>query len=321
MSRRREETADTRRQFLRTLGAGAAVVGLGGASALFAQDTTPTTLSATTLRDGLIQINGAGGNVVVLRSADGLLMVDSGAAEHARQLIEFVTTQFGAVPVQVLFNTHWHLDHTGGNDAIVRNGVTAVSHENTRLWMSTKFFVDWENRRYMPRAAAALPNKTFFSHERQPLELTFGGTKVSYAHLLGAHTDGDIYVAFPEHNVIVAGGVVTADEYPILDYITGGWMGGMVDATQKLIAMSDSETLIVPASGPPRTRSDLEKQLEMVETVRQRIEAIALQGRGVEDMIAEEITKDFDARYRGDPGLFITNAYEGMWWRLRGTVA
>ena len=116
--------------------------------------------------------------------------------------------------------------------------------------------------------------------------------------MLGAHTDGDIYVAFPEHNVIVAGGVVTADEYPILDYITGGWIGGMVEATQKLIAMSDAETLIVPASGPPRRRADLEMQFEMLETVRKRIEAIALEGRGVEDMIAEEITKEFDARYR-----------------------
>ena len=321
MSRRRGAKFDrTRRQLLRTIGAGAAIAGLGSARVLCAQNTA-STLSATPLRDGLTQIGGAGGNVVVLRSADGLLMVDSGAAEHAQRLTAFVAEQFESAPVRILFNTHWHLDHTGGNDSIVRDGVTAVSHENTRLWMSTKFFVDWENRRYLPRAAAALPNKTFLSHEPQPQELTFGGTKVSYAHLLGAHTDGDIYVAFPEHNVIVAGGVVTADEYPILDYITGGWMGGMVDATQKLIAMSDAETLIIPASGPPRTRSDLEMQLEMVETVRQRIEAIALQGRGVEDMIAEEITKDFDARYRGDSGLFITNAYEGMWWRLRGTVA
>ena len=321
MSRRRGKTADhTRRQLLRAIGAGAAIVGLGGARVLCAQDTT-STLGATTLRDGLIQIGGAGGNVVVLRGADGLLMVDSGAAEHAQQLTAFVARQFDSAPVRVLFNTHWHLDHTGGNDAIVRDGVTAVSHENTRLWMSTKFFVDWENRRYMPRAANALPNKTFLSHELQPQELTFGGTKVSYGHLLGAHTDGDIYVAFPEHNVIVAGGVVTADEYPILDYITGGWMGGAVEATQKLIAMSDAETLIVPASGPPRRRADLEMQFEMLETVRKRIEAIALEGRGVEDMIAEEITKDFDARYRGDSGLFITNAYEGMWWRLRGTVA
>ena len=188
--------------------------------------------------------------------------------------------------------------------------------------MSTKFFVDWENRRYMPRAADALPNKTFLSHE-----LATPGTdlrrhqSVQYGHLLGAHTDGDIYVAFPEHNVIVAGGVVTADEYPILDYITGGLDGrrGRSDAeAHRDVGRRDADR---SASGPPRRRADLEMQFEMLETVRKRIEAIALEGRGVEDMIAEEITKDFDARYRGDSGLFITNAYEGMWWRLRGTVA
>jgi cyclase len=320
MGRRPTEADRTRRQFLHSIGAGAAIVGLGGARALYAQNAA-STLTVTRLRDGLMQIGGAGGNVVVLGGGDGVLMVDSGAAEHAQELTAFMAERFSSAPVRVLFNTHWHLDHTGGNDAIVRDGVTVVSHENTRLWMSTKFFVDWENRRYMPRASTALPNKTFFSHELQPQELNFGATKVAYGHLQGAHTDGDIYVALPEHNVIVAGGVVTADEYPILDYITGGWMGGIVEATNKLIAMSDAETLIVPAAGPPRTRADLVAQVDMLETVRTRIETIALEGRGVEDMIAENITKDFDARYGGDPGLFIMNAYEGMWWRLRGTVA
>lgn len=309
-----------RRELLRGLGIGAALAGFGGLRALHAQSSTPS-LSATSLRDGLVQIGGAGGNVVVLHGSEGLLLVDSGAADRASDLTKLIAAQVGSMPVRVLFNTHWHLDHTGGNDTLVRDGVTVVSHENTRLWMSTKFFVDWENRRYFPRAAAALPNKTFFSHEPQPQEIDFGGTKVLYGHLPGAHTDGDIFVSFPEHNVIAAGGVVTADEYPILDYITGGWIGGVVDATKRLITMADSNTLIVPGSGPPRRRADLEAQLEMLETVRERIEAIALQGRGVQDMLDENITKEYDARYRGDSALFITNIYEGGWWRLRGTVA
>jgi glyoxylase-like metal-dependent hydrolase (beta-lactamase superfamily II) len=200
--------------------------------------------------------------------------------------------------------------------------MSVIAHENTRLWMSTKFFVDWENKRYMPRAREALPNKTFLNSDPQPQELAFGKDKVVYAQLMQAHTDGDIYVAFPQHNVIVAGGTVTASSYPVLDYITGGWIGGMVESTQKLIEMSDAHTLIIPDFGPPQRRTDLEAQLKMLETVRERIEAIALQGRGVDDMIAEEITKEFDARYGSDSALFISNAYEGMWWnRIRGIVA
>ena len=192
---------------LRTIGAGAAIVGLGGARVLCAQDAT-SALSATTLRDGLIQIGGAGGNVVVLRGADGLLMVDSGAAEHAQQLTAFVAQQFASAPVRVLFNTHWHLEHTGGNDALCRS-VTIVAHENTRLWMSTEFYVDWQNP--VRAARAARSEQTFFS--TRSLEIEFGGPRSRTASA-GAHTDGDIYVRFPEHNVIVAGGAVTAGEYP-----------------------------------------------------------------------------------------------------------
>lgn len=309
-----------RRLLLRTFCIGTALVGTGALRHLHAQSAGEP-LAAANLRGNLVQITGAGGNVVALPSPDGLLMIDSGSGDRAADLKQFLAQQVGPAPVTTLFNTHWHLDHTGGNDTFVRDGVTAIAHENTRLWMSTKFFVDWENRRYLPRASAALPNKTFLSHERQPLELDFGGTKVVYELFAGAHTDGDIVVRFPEHNVIAAGGVVTADEYPILDYITGGWIGGLVDATKRLIAMTDSETLIVPDRGPARRRTDLEAQLQMLETVRERIEAIALEGRGVEAMIDENITKEFDERYRGDAALFITNIYEGGWWRLRGTVA
>ena len=157
---------------------------------------------------------------------------------------------------------------------------------------------------------------------RQPLSVEFGGETIGYGHLLEAHTDGDIYVHFPERNVIVAGGAVTAGRYPVLDYITGGWIGGMADATTKLLGMMDAETLVVPDVGPVQRRADLEAQVTMLQTVRERIEGIALQGRGVEDMIAEAITKEFDARYAGDSARFIEHAYESMWWsRLRGIVA
>jgi cyclase len=280
-------------------------------------------LTVTELKDGLCVVTGAGGNVVVLAKPEGLLLVDSGSAERANDLLGLLNQRFRGAPIGVLFNTHWHLEHTGGNDAIAAHGVkTIVAHENTRLWMSTKFYVEWEDRYYQRRAPTSRPNKTFFTSDKQPLELAFGGERVAYGQLTEAHTDGDIYVHLPEHNVIVAGGAVTAARYPVLDYITGGWIGGMVEATQKLIGLADASTLIIPDVGPPQKRADLEEQVKMLSTVRERIEAIALQGRGVQDMIAEAITKEFDERYSADSAQFITNAYQSMWWsRLRGIVA
>jgi glyoxylase-like metal-dependent hydrolase (beta-lactamase superfamily II) len=314
-----------RRQFLRQLG-GAGVAALAGgvpARAARAQSPRSSDLALTDLGGGLAVVAGAGGNVVVHSGREGLLLVDSGAAAHAAALKGFLGERFGNAPVGVLFNTHWHLDHTGGNDALVgERSIPVIAHENTRLWMSTKFYSDWEERHYERRAPAARPNRTFFTSDRQPLTLDFSGEAVSYGHLLEAHTDGDIYVRFPQHNVIVAGGAVTAERYPVLDFITGGWIGGMVDATTKLLAMTDDETLVVPDVGRVQRRSDLEAQRTMLTTVRERIEAIALQGRGIEDMLAERITKDFDSRYGEDSTQFIVNAYESMWWsRLRGIVA
>jgi glyoxylase-like metal-dependent hydrolase (beta-lactamase superfamily II) len=308
-----------RRDFIRLLGCAGAALLIGRRSA--AQHAH--SIATTELRGGLHVISGAGGNVVAWPADGALLLVDSGSPAAAPTLRSWLGERFGGVPVEVLFNTHWHVDHTGGNEQLAVAGATAIiAHENTRLWMSTAFDVEWEATHYERRPRAAWPNKTFFTSDQQPLTVDFGGETVQYGHLLEAHTDGDLYVHFPERNVIVAGGAVTAGRYPVLDYITGGWIGGMIDATNELLAMMDGETLVVPDVGPVQRRAALEEQAKMLTTVRERIEAIALEGRGVEDMIAAGITKEFDERYGTDSAQFIANAYEGMWWnRLRGIVA
>ena len=310
-----------RREFLGLLGGIGVVAAVAGRSGAARGQQAP--LAVAELRQGLQLISGAGGNVVARPDSGALLLVDSGSAESAAALRRLLGERFGAAPVTVLFNTHWHPDHTGGNDALVGPGAASIiAHENTRLWMSTEFDVEWENKHYERRARASWPNKTFFTSDQQPLTVDFGGETIAYGHLLEAHTDGDIYVHFRERNVIVAGGVVTAGRYPVLDYITGGWIGGMADATTKLLDMMDADTLVVPDVGPVQRRADLEAQVKMLQTVRERIEAIALEGRGVEDMLAADITKEFDAHYAGDSAQFVSNAYEGMWWsRLRGIVA
>ena len=187
--------------------------------------------------------------------------------------------------MRVLFNTHWHLDHTGGNDAVAPSGTTIVAHENTRLWMSTKFYVEWEDRATC-RARRRPAEQDLLLARAAAARRSFGGTEVDTA-ICPRLTPTATSTCVPGAQRDRRGRHRDGGRYPVLDYITGGWIGGLADATKKLIALSDAETLIVPDAGPPQRRADLEAQLAMLETVRERIEAIALQGRGVEDMIAE----------------------------------
>jgi cyclase len=308
----------SRRQFLHALGGVGVLLSGFTARAGRAQTTSDEPLAVTALRHGLLQITGAGCNVIALTGPEGLLLVDSGSRERAAELKRLLSAHFSGARVAVLFNTHWHLEHTGGNELLIEPDSAVVAHENTRLWMSTKFYVDWQDRRYPPRPPSARPNKTFFSSDPQPLELTFADEKVIYGHLLEAHTDGDIYVRFPQRNVIAAGGAVTTDAYPTLDYVTGGWIGGLIDATRKLIDMADADTLIIPQAGPAQSRRDLEAQHEMLSTVRERVEAMALKGHGIDEMIDANLTKEFDARFGADATQFIANTYQGLWWnRMR----
>lgn len=312
-----------RRQFLHGLGGGCLLLaGLGVRAPLRAQSISPA-LTVVPLREGLVQITGAGGNVVVLATSEGCAMVDSGGPEQAPHLSGLLAEHFGR-PVELLFNTHWHPDHTGGNDLFGRAGATICAHENTRLWMTTEFYVDWQDRTYPKRRPEALPTETFHSSDPQPIEAELGGHRMVYAHLKEAHTDGDIYVHFPQLNVVVAGGAMTAPEYPLIDYVTGGWIGGMIEANERLLELTDDETLIVPKTGPAQRRADLAAQIEMLTTIRERVEELAVEGKSAAEMLEAGITRDFESAWRGDVTQFLFNVYEGMWWtgsRLRGIVA
>lgn len=276
--------------------------------------------AATRLTENLIQITGAGGNVVLAVDAGGVAMVDSGTPEATSDLMKIVREQTSGRAVDALLNTHWHLAHTGGNEALRDGGAAIFSHENTRLWMSTQFYVYWEDRTYLPRAPAALPTDTFFSSDPQPLSLDVGRHRIEYAHLENAHTDGDIYAFFPNENVLVTGGAVAVGRYPIIDFSTGGWIDGLIDATAKLMEIADSETLIVPGAGPVQRRPHLQAQHEMVSAIRERVAERMRKGMSADEMMAEGITDDFDAAWgEGHLGrLFVSNIYADLAWRGPG---
>jgi cyclase len=298
-----------RRRFLQAAAAGVAGLTMSRWAAAGLLPSSAPPLAVTRLSDNLVMISGAGGNVVALSGPEGLLLVDCGAAEHSRRLQQTLATLPGGRRVHTVFNTHWHVDHTGANEFFRHAGANIIAHESTRLWMGTQIREQWENRIYQPRPREAWPTETFYY---KSCKLTFAGEPIEYGYLPQAHTDGDIYVYFRGQNVLVAGDVLSVGRYPVLDYCTGGWIVGMTDATQQLLALTDDHTRIIPGTGPVQTRADLQAEHDMLSTVYTTLWKMMRESLSAGDMIAARPTAQYDAKW-GDPGLFISNAYEGMY--------
>ena len=299
-----------RRSFLKAALAGAAGASLSPRA--FAGSPREA-IAVLPLSDQVVQITGAGGNVVALTGADGVLLVDSGDEERSKDLMRAVEKLPGGKQVHTLINTHWHWDHTGGNERFGKEKVKILAHENTRLWLGADFYCEWQNNKhYTPRPKLAWPTETFYTSGK----LTTNGEEVVYGYLPRAHTDGDIYVFFTKSNVLVAGGLVSAGSYPVLDYTTGGWIGGMADASKALLEVANKDTKIVPGMGPVQTYADLQAQTEMLATMRERLIDMLRHGVGTDDLAADPPTKEFNAKW-GDPQLFLANAYRGLWGHVR----
>jgi len=293
------------------------IILLSGASSAWA---ATGDFAITSLTDSLSSISGAGANVIVLETPDGLALVDSGTPEQAEGLLEFIDENFDGAPIRVLFNTNWRPEHTGANEAIAQRGATIIAHENTRLWMGTEYYVEWEEENYMPRPESALPTATFYSSDLQPLIYELGGHRIEYGHLAEAHTDGDIYVRFTDDDVIAVGDVLAVDAFPLLDYSTGGWIGGAQAATGRLIELAGPSTKFIAAEGTPQTRAALEAQLVMLDELRERIRLQMIQGKSVDEILAENVTEGYESL--PDPKRFVSNVYNGLWWggRIRGPI-
>jgi glyoxylase-like metal-dependent hydrolase (beta-lactamase superfamily II) len=274
------------------------------------EDSTP--LAATRLAPHVLLVRGAGGNVVVVSQPEELLIVNGGVAERAPSLTALVDREFPGQRARVLFNTDWHPEHTGLNASQGLAGVRIIAHENTKLWLGTEVSVRWANRIHKPLPPQALPSETFYTTGT----LTFGSERVEYAHLGQAHTDGDIYVFLPASNILIAGDVVTVGSYPVLDYSTGGWIGGMVTATRALLAVARADTQIVPGDGPVQTRAHLQAEHDMLAATRDRLVKMMKSGLSVDEMLAGAPTREFDPVW-GDPERFIRNAYPGLWGHVR----
>ena len=259
------------------------------------------------LNDRLSLVTGAGANVLALTSADGLVMVDSGATEFTDRLMGSVRQMSGG-RVATVFNTHWHLENTGGNEALRQAGATIVAHENTRLWMATPTWLPKEDRYRQPRPRAAHPDKTFYGDGT----MNAGGERIDYGYLIEAHTSGDIFVFFRDSNVLAVGDVAAPARDPELDYFTGAWIGGRVDAMDRLLALADDRTRIIPGFGQAMSRADLKTERDAMKTIYDRTVDRVREGDYVEDLIKEGVLNGL-ARTWKDPHKFLYDLQKGLW--------
>jgi cyclase len=289
-----------RREFLLALAGGAAALSIPRAA-------IGQTNSTTKLADKVTLVTGAGNNIVVLSGGGESLLVDCGEAAHAQVLLTL------AGRVTTVFNTHWHPESTGANDAMAKAGAKLVSQVNTELWMTQEIIHDWEKKVFPPRAKIALPSETFFTTGMT----TFGGEPIEYGLMPMAHTDGDIFVHFMQSNILVVGDVVQAGRFPYLDYPTGGWIGGMQAAHRTVLDRADDTTKIVPATGPVMTKAEVQASLDLLTKVRDQLVKLLKEGKGPQDMIDAKAMKDFEGQLTGDPDTFIFTAYRGLWAHVR----
>jgi cyclase len=247
--------------------------------------------------------------VIAFANNAGSVLVDTGDAARAAGVLRLAGT------VNRVFNTHYHLESTGGNDVMAQAGATIVAHLNTRLWMTQEIIRDWEGGKvYPPRAKGALPAETFRGTAG---EMEIGGERIEYGLLTQAHTDGDIFVHFRNANVLAVGDAVQPGRLPTLDWFCGGWIGGMHNAQKVLLDRVDDRTRIVPATGPVLSKADLQESYATIGQIREKLVGLVKKGQGAQNMIDAGAVDEFKHLMPGDAATFLYTAYRGLWAHAR----
>ncbi len=256
-----------------------------------AQDIDPDKVEIRTekLADGVYLLRGAGGNIGLATGADGTFLIDDEYAPLTPKVVAAVRA-IRDEPVKFVINTHWHNDHTGGNKDLGEAGALIVAHENVRKRMSTDQFIAAFGKKVPAAPPKALPLITF----TESVTFHLNGDDVDVVHVPPAHTDGDSIVLFRKANVVHAGDVFFNGLYPFIDVSSGGSVDGMVGASDKLLALVDDHTKVIPGHGPLSDRAGLKAYRDMLATVRDRVKAMIADGKSLPDIQAARPSKEFD---------------------------
>jgi cyclase len=292
----------SRRRFM---SAGAAALGGALLPASFASAQARIT---TIDLGGATLLQGAGCDVIAMPGPDGALMIDGGRAANADALLAAVKKATGATRIHTLINTHWHPEQTGANEAVGRAGGVIFAHEKTKTMVSnTVYSAIGFTDRVRPLPPVSRPTKT----GRGDGSMEFAGQQVDYGYMPAAHTDGDLFVHFPKMNLLAAGGVVSAEEWPLLDYKNGAWLGGRVRAIERLATVVRPDTRVVPANGRMMTGSDIVRQRDIYQKLFATMIGYLNMGLGPEDAVQRNPLKEYQPEF-DDPSDFTYGALRSM---------
>lgn len=265
----------------------AAALTLAVSPALAQRDFSKVEITSTQVAPGIHMLEGAGGNIGLSVGADGAFVIDDQFAPLAAKIMAAIKA-IDARPVEFVLNTHWHGDHTGGNEAFGAAGARIVAHDNVRKRL--KEGLKRETSETPPAPEGALPVVTFSDE----VSFYWNGRDIRVIHLAGAHTDGDAIIHFRDANVIHTGDIYFNGGYPYVDLQSGGTFDGLIAAQEKILALCDDETKIIPGHGPLSSKAILGPYLAMLKDVRARIAALIAQGLTEEQVVKADPLKDLN---------------------------
>ena len=249
-------------------------------------------IATQALRGNVSALIGSGGNIAVLPGSDGKLIVDSGYLS-SREKIAAALDGISRDPVKNLVNTHWHFDHTDGNEWMHSAGATIMAHENTKKHLSTTTRVDDWDFTFPPSPAAAIPTEITGAEKT----LHLNGATVALKYYDPAHTDGDISIYFTEADVLHTGDTWWNGHYPFIDYSTGGGFDGMIKAAEANLAMVTDKTIVVPGHGPVGGKTEMIEYRDILASIRDRVAALKGEGKSLNEIVAAKPTAAYDAKW------------------------
>ncbi len=262
------------------------------ALAASAQTAPPdTTIRTEQVAPGIYMLMGQGGNIGVSTGVDGVFLIDDEYAPMTPAVIAALRALDAGTPRFVL-NTHWHSDHTGGNENLAQQGSLLVAHDQVRARMNSEQFVSLIQRAVPASPQAALPVVTF----NDAVSFHLNGDEVRGIHAPNAHTDGDVFVHFRKANVIHAGDLFFRF-YPFIDISSGGSIAGLIAALDRILAIADDETRIIPGHGPLANRADLAEYRRMLLSTSGRIRDMVKAGRTLDEILAAAPNADYDRQW------------------------